>query len=61
MQVRPSRCLVTAAVLRQVLAGFPQVRPVTTYNAETNVPTVAVNQALGVVPAGSLSSWSVRV
>ena len=53
--------LVKAAVLRQVLEGFPQVRTITTYNADSNVPMVAVNEALGFVPAGSLSSWSVRL
>ena len=53
--------LVKAAVLRQVLADFPGVRTVTTYNADSNTPMVAVNEALGFVPAGALSSWSVRV
>ena len=53
--------LVKAAVLRQVLADFPSVRTVTTYNADSNVPMVAVNEALGFVPAGALSSWSLRV
>ena len=53
--------LVKAAVLRQVLADFPSVRTVTTYNADSNVPMVAVNEALGFVPAGALSSWSVRL
>jgi GNAT superfamily N-acetyltransferase len=53
--------LVKAAVLRQVLRDAPQVRTITTYNADSNLPMVAVNEALGFVPAGSLSSWSVRV
>ena len=53
--------LVKAAVLRQVLADFTSVRTVTTYNADSNVPMVAVNEALGFVPAGALSSWSLRV
>jgi RimJ/RimL family protein N-acetyltransferase len=53
--------LVKAAVLRQVADGFPQVRAITTYNADSNLPMVAVNAALGFVPAGSLSSWSVRL
>lgn len=53
--------LVKAAVLRQVLSGLPQVRTITTFNADSNTPMVAVNEALGFVPAGSLSSWSVRL
>ena len=53
--------LVKAAVLRQVVSEFPQVRTISTYNADSNTPMVAVNEALGFVPAGSLSSWSVRV
>ena len=53
--------LVKAAVLRQVLADFPAVRTITTYNADSNVAMVAVNEALGFVPAGALSSWSVRL
>lgn len=53
--------LVKAGVLRELAAGFPDVRVITTYNAESNAPMVAVNAALGFVPAGSLSSWSVRV
>ena len=52
--------LVKAAVLRQVVADFPAVRRISTYNAETNMPMVAVNEALGFVPAGALSSWSRR-
>jgi len=50
--------LVKAAVLRDLVATFPEVRRVTTYNAEHNAPMVAVNEALGFVPAGALSSWS---
>jgi len=53
--------LVKAAVLRQVVRDFPQVRTITTYNADSNAPMVAVNDALGFRPAGSLSSWSTRV
>jgi len=49
--------LVKAAVLRQ-LAAMPEVRRVSTYNAEDNAPMVAVNEALGFVRAGALSSWS---
>ena len=53
--------LVKAAVLRDLAAALPGVRRVTTYNAEDNVPMVAVNEALGFVPAGHLSSWSRRL
>ena len=53
--------LVKAAVLRQLADDLPVVRTVTTYNADSNVAMVAVNEALGFVPAGALSSWSVRL
>lgn len=47
-----------AAVLRAVLADWPQVERISTFNADTNVPMVAVNEALGFVPAGRLTSWT---
>lgn len=50
--------LVKAAVLRELARALPEVRRVTTYNAESNAPMVAVNEALGFVVAGHLSSWS---
>jgi GNAT superfamily N-acetyltransferase len=53
--------LVKAAVLRELLRTLPEVRRISTYNAEDNLPMVAVNQALGFEPAGQLSSWSVRL
>lgn len=49
------------AVLRDLAEALPQVRRVTTYNAEDNAPMVAVNEALGFRPVGALSSWSTRV
>ena len=49
------------AVLRQMAAGFPDVRRVTTYNFDGNRPMVAVNEALGFQPAGLLSTWSTRL
>ena len=52
--------LVKAAVLREVLHSHPEVRRITTVNAEHNAPMVAVNEALGFVPAGRLSSWVLR-
>jgi GNAT superfamily N-acetyltransferase len=53
--------LLKAAVLRQVLATLPEVRRISTYNSDSNVPMVAVNEALGFQPAGHLSSWSRRL
>ena len=53
--------LMKAAVLRELAAAFPAVRRISTYNAETNTPMVAVNERLGFRPAGSLSSWSLRL
>ncbi|MGY1849222.1 GNAT family N-acetyltransferase [Blastococcus sp. SYSU DS1021] len=50
-----------AAVLRELAAGFPGVRRISTYNSEGNTPMVAVNEALGFRPAGALSSWSTRL
>ncbi|MGY1835718.1 GNAT family N-acetyltransferase [Blastococcus sp. SYSU DS0510] len=50
-----------AAVLRELAAGYPQVRRISTYNAEDNTPMVAVNEELGFRPAGALSSWSARL
>lgn len=52
--------LVKAAVLREALRDFPVVRRISTYNSESNLPMVAVNEALGFRPAGALSSWSAR-
>jgi GNAT superfamily N-acetyltransferase len=52
--------LVKAAVLRE-LETMPDVRRITTYNSPSNLPMVAVNEALGFRPAGRLSSWSIRL
>ncbi|MGY2085862.1 GNAT family N-acetyltransferase [Blastococcus sp. SYSU DS0539] len=49
-----------AAVLRDLAAQLPEVRRISTYNSDGNTPMVAVNEALGFVPAGHLSSWSLR-
>ena len=43
------------------LAAMPEVRRVSTYHAEDDAPRVAVDEALGFVPAGALSSWSTRL
>jgi GNAT superfamily N-acetyltransferase len=53
--------LLKAAVLRELAATMPQVRRITTYNAEDNAPMVAVNETLGFRRAGQLSSWSLRL
>ena len=53
--------LLKLAVLRELAASMPQVRRISTTNAEDNAPMVAVNEALGFVPAGHLSSWSIRL
>ena len=53
--------LMKAAVLRELAAGFPAVRRVSTYNSDSNTPMVAVNEALGFRPAGQLSTWSMRL
>jgi GNAT superfamily N-acetyltransferase len=53
--------LLKAAVLREVLATLPEVRRISTYNSDSNAPMVAVNEALGFEPVGSLSSWSRRI
>ena len=50
--------LVKAAVLRELAATLPEVRRISTYNSDSNLPMVAVNEALGFRPAGHLSSWS---
>ena len=53
--------LMKAAVIRELVATRPEVRRITTYNHEDNVPMVAVNEALGFRPAGHLSTWSRRL
>jgi GNAT superfamily N-acetyltransferase/RimJ/RimL family protein N-acetyltransferase len=52
---------VKIAVLRDLAATMPQVRRISTYNADDNHPMVAVNEALGFRPAGALSTWSTRI
>jgi RimJ/RimL family protein N-acetyltransferase len=44
-----------------LVATLPAVRRITTYNAESNRPMVAVNEALGFRLAGQLSTWSLRL
>ena len=52
--------LVKAATLRRLASEHPGVQRICTYNAEDNVPMVAVNAALGYVPTGALCTWSWR-
>ena len=49
--------LLKVAVLRRLQQELPQVRKVLTCNATTNAPMIAVNEALGFVPAGACLSW----
>jgi hypothetical protein len=49
------------AVLREPAATLPEVRRIRTYDAESNRPTVAVNEAPGFRRAGGLSAWTRRL
>lgn len=49
--------LVKTAVLRLVAERVPDARVVSTWNAETNAPMIAVNEALGFRTNGALTSW----
>lgn len=53
--------LVKIAVLRDLLASGLGVQRIRTYNAESNGPMVAVNEALGFLPAGQLTTWARRL
>ena len=53
--------LVKLAALRALQAASPSTRSVSTWNAEGNTPMIAVNEALGFVPVGTLSSWTQRL
>jgi len=52
---------VKVAVLRELAATLPEVQRISTYNAESNRPMVAVNEALGFRRAGGLSAWTRRL
>jgi GNAT superfamily N-acetyltransferase len=45
------------AALRELEQAWPQARQVTTWNADTNTPMIAVNEALGFRPNGTLATW----
>lgn len=45
------------AVLDELQRTSPQTRLVTTWNADVNAPMIAVNEALGFRPNGTLSTW----
>lgn len=49
--------LVKVAALRRLQAEVPQARTVATGNARSNGPMIAVNEALGFVPNGTIGSW----
>lgn len=53
--------LVKAAVLRDLAAADLGVQRISTTNAEWNAPMVAVNEALGFVRAGQLTTWTYRL
>lgn len=49
--------LVKTAVLRRLAGELPQARTIATCNADTNRPMIAVNEALGYRPNGTLTAW----
>ena len=53
--------LVEVAALRALQAASPSTRLVSTWNADSNRPMIAVNEALGFGPAGTGSSWTQRL
>ena len=53
--------LLKATVLRQLQHDSPATRLVTTWNATTNAPMIAVNERLGFRPNGTLSTWQKRL
>ncbi len=52
---------IKAANLRALLAGFPAVRRVITYNAESNSPMLRVNLAMGFRQVGTDTEWQKRL
>ncbi len=52
---------VETAVLREPAATVPEVRWISTYDAESNRPMVAVNEAPGFRRAGGLSASTRRL
>lgn len=53
--------LLKAVVLERLQADSPGTRTVTTWNATTNAPMIAVNERLGFRPNGTLSTWQKRL
>jgi len=49
--------LVKLAALRELTAASPATTSVTTWNADSNRPMIAVNEAMGFRTAGAISSW----
>jgi len=49
--------LVKLAALRELGAASPATTSISTWNAESNAPMIAVNEALGFRTAGLLTSW----
>ena len=52
---------IEVAVRRELAATLPEVRRISTYNADANRPMVAVNDAPGFRRPGGLSTWSLRL
>jgi hypothetical protein len=48
---------IKAANLRALLAQFPAIRRVSTFNAQSNGPMLRVNRAMGFTPVGVLIEW----
>lgn len=49
--------LVKTAVVRRLAGEFPTARTLSTSNARSNGPMIAVNEALGFVPNGTIGTW----
>ena len=49
--------LVKTAVLRRLAEELPEARTIATTNADSNQPMIAVNEALGFRPNGTLTEW----
>jgi GNAT superfamily N-acetyltransferase len=49
--------LIKIANHRALAAAFPELTSLDTLNADDNTPMIAVNEALGYVPVGTVGSW----
>ena len=53
--------LVKLACLQRIADDLPQARYITTWNAQENIPMIAVNDALGARTSGQLINWQKRL